>query len=285
MKPLSPKAPSEGIHTLSDAIQQLADIMAALRHPETGCPWDIKQTSHSIAHYTLEEAYEVVDAIERGDDADLCDELGDLLLQVVFHAQMAKERGAFTFTDVARGISTKMIRRHPHVFDDTSAIQTAEQQTTSWEAIKAEERRAKAKDAVSLLDGVASALPALMRAQKLQKRAAEAGFDWPDPSGAKAKLLEELEEMYEAQTTSHDKTALAKEAGDLLFSAVNYVRKLGLRAEDCLRDANAKFERRFKHMEDTAKDAGHRFDGLDLETQEGLWQLAKTQGKLPKSAD
>ena len=242
-------------------IEELRDIMARLRHPETGCAWDVEQDFRTIAPYTIEEAYEVADAIERDDMAALRDELGDLQLQVVFHARMAEERGAFTLRDVLDGISAKMIRRHPHVFGDGS--------TPGWEEIKAAER-AGASDDGSALAGVAAALPALLRAEKLQKRAARTGFDWPDPTGALAKIEEEIVEVREA-ATPEDR---AEEIGDLLFAVVNWSRKLGIDPEAALRAANAKFERRFRAMEDMAGDA---FARLSLDDKEALWVRAKRQ--------
>ncbi len=234
--------------------------MARLRDPETGCEWDRVQTFETIAPYTIEEAYEVDDAIRRGDMAELKDELGDLLLQVVFHARMAEEAGHFDFQDVAAAIADKMERRHPHLFGAAD-----EGGHHLWEQIKAEERGARGHR--SALDGVASALPALMRAEKLQKRASRTGFDWPDPSGARAKIDEELAEVEGAAPDER-----AGEIGDLLFAVVNWARKLGVDAEDALRAANAKFERRFRAME---AEAGDAFPSLDLDRQEDLWQRAK----------
>ncbi|WP_253718140.1 nucleoside triphosphate pyrophosphohydrolase [Sphingomonas sp. AP4-R1] len=236
--------------------------MARLRDPETGCPWDIEQTFATIAPYTIEEAYEVADACESGDLPALKDELGDLLLQVVFHARMAEEQSAFAFADVADAISAKMIRRHPHVFGDAPRTGGHGQ----WETIKAEERKASPADP-SALAGVATALPALMRAEKLQKRAARTGFDWPDAESARDKIFEELEEIAAAE----DEAAREDEVGDLLFSAVNYARKLGIDPETALRGANAKFERRFRAME-ALDDA---FQALSLADKEALWQRVK----------
>lgn len=242
-------------------IERLRDIMARLRHPETGCPWDVQQDFRTIAPYTIEEAYEVADAIERGDMAALCDELGDLQLQVVYHARMAEELGAFDLADVLDGISAKMVRRHPHVFGDSA--------TPGWEAIKAAERAAKSDDR-SALAGVASALPALLRAEKLQKRAARTGFDWPDPAGALAKIEEEIAEVVEAESAEQR----AEEMGDLLLAVVNWARKLGIDPEAALRGANTKFEKRFRAMEDLA---GEAFDGLTLDEKEALWAKVKAQ--------
>ncbi len=243
-------------------IARLLAIMARLRDPKTGCEWDSVQTFETIAPYTIEEAYEVDEAIRRGDMAELKDELGDLLLQVVFHARMAEEAGSFDFHDVAGAIADKMERRHPHLFG--SADQGGHH---LWEQIKAEERGAKGH--ASALDGIALALPALLRAEKLQKRAARTGFDWPDPSGARAKIDEELAEV-EASVTLEER---AEEIGDLLFATVNWARKLGVDPETALRAANAKFERRFRAMETEAGDA---FSALDLEAQEALWQRVKS---------
>ena len=242
-------------------VARLLAIMARLRDPKTGCEWDSVQTFETIAPYTIEEAYEVDDAIRRGDMAELKDELGDLLLQVVFHARMAEEAGEFDFHAVAAAIADKMERRHPHLFG--AADQGGHH---LWEQIKAEERGAKGHE--SALDGIASALPALIRAGKLQKRAARSGFDWPDPSGARAKIDEDLAEVEAAPPDGR-----AVEIGDLLFAVVNWARKLGVEAEEALRAANAKFERRFRAME---AEAGPAFSTLDLEAQEELWQRAKS---------
>lgn len=243
-------------------IDRLIAIMARLRDPVRGCDWDLAQDFASIAPYTIEEAYEVADAIARGDMADLRDELGDLLLQVVFHARMAEEAGHFAFADVAAAISQKMETRHPHIFAGAKGAMDE----ARWEDIKAAER--SARGSASALEGVALALPALMRAQKLQKRAARTGFDWPDPSGAKAKIAEEIAEL-EAALTDLERF---EEAGDLLFAAVNFVRAYGVSAEDALRAANAKFERRFRAMEALG---GPDFPALSLEAQEDLWIQVK----------
>lgn len=243
-------------------IERLLAIMAKLRDPHSGCEWDLAQDFATIVPYTIEEAYEVADAIARGDMADLRDELGDLLFQVVFHARMAEEAGLFAFADVAAAISDKMEARHPHIF--AAAGGTMDEKR--WEDLKADER--EAKGGTSALDGVAIALPALMRAQKLQKRAARTGFDWPDPSGSEAKIREEIEELNSAPTEA----AKFEEAGDLLFAVVNFVRAHGISAEDALRAANAKFERRFRGMEARA---GEAFSSLTLDDQEALWQQVK----------
>ncbi|MBB5709220.1 ATP diphosphatase [Sphingomonas xinjiangensis] len=234
--------------------------MATLRNPERGCEWDLAQNFASIAPYTIEEAYEVADAIERNDMADLKDELGDLLLQVIFHSRMAQEAGHFALQDVIDAISDKMERRHPHIFRGSE-----EGGHHRWEQIKAEER--EAKGATSALDGVAVTLPALVRAEKLQKRAARVGFDWPDPSGARAKIDEELAEVEAADDATRE-----EEIGDLLFSVVNWSRKLGIDPEAALRNANRKFETRFAAME---AQAGQSFAALDLNAKEALWQQAK----------
>ena len=242
-------------------IERLVDIMVRLRDPETGCEWDVAQDFATIAPYTIEEAYEVADAIARGDMVDLKDELGDLLLQVVFHARIAEEAGHFALPDVVTAISDKMERRHPHIFGDQ-----AEGGHHLWEQIKAAERADKG--ARGALDGVAIGLPALLRAEKLQKRAARTGFDWPDADGARAKVFEEIAEVEAATTADHRE----EEMGDLLFSVVNWSRKLGIEPEAALRRANAKFEARFKAMEDSA---GDTFEALDLAAKERLWQRAK----------
>ncbi|MHA3790787.1 nucleoside triphosphate pyrophosphohydrolase [Sphingomonas sp. YL-JM2C] len=240
-------------------LEELRDIMARLRDPETGCPWDVEQDFRTIAPYTIEEAYEVADAIERDDMAALRDELGDLQLQVVFHARMAEEAGAFDLKDVLDSISAKMIRRHPHVFGDGAS--------PGWEEIKAAERAGASEDG-SALAGVASALPALLRAEKLQKRAARTGFDWPDPDGARDKVAEEIDEVRTAATDAER----FEEMGDLLFAVVNWSRKLGIDPEAALRAANLKFEKRFRAMEDIA---GEAFKGLSLDDKEALWVRVK----------
>ena len=247
---------------MSSSINQLLDIMARLRDPQRGCPWDLEQTFRTIAPYTIEEAYEVADAIEREDAAALRDELGDLLFQVVFHSQMAREQGSFGFDDVVAAICDKMERRHPHIFGD------AEQGGHHlWEIIKAEER-ASSEDK-SALAGVALALPALERAAKLQRRAARVGFDWPDASGPRAKIDEELAEL-DAETEHQRKL---EELGDLLFAVVNLARHLNIEPEAALREANAKFERRFRAIE---RSPG--FEGMSLDDKEALWvQAKKTQ--------
>jgi len=249
-------------------LERLLSIMARLRDPQRGCDWDTAQTFETIAPYTIEEAYEVADAIARKDLAALKDELGDLLLQVVFHSRIAEEAGHFAFTDVAEAISDKMEARHPHIFGDSTDQDHSREER--WERIKAEERAAKG--ASSALDGVALALPAALRAEKLQKRAARVGFDWPDVEGPAQKLVEEIGELAEAETEQHR----FEEAGDMLFAAVNLVRAYGIPAEEALRAANAKFERRFAGMEALAKARGLDFASLTLDEQEALWVDVKT---------
>lgn len=244
---------------------RLLKIMAKLRDPVSGCDWDMAQTFATIAPYTIEEAYEVAEAIAEHDMQSLREELGDLLLQVVFHSQIAAEAGHFDFQDVASAIATKLERRHPHIFGDDASDQP---QSERWEALKQAERISKG--ATSAVDGVAIALPALMRAEKLQRRAARTGFDWPEPSGAAEKLLEEMRELEEAGCDTR-----LEEAGDLLFAAVNLVRLHGVAPEDALRHANSKFERRFRAMEIKAKESGEDFASLTLEAQENYWQSVK----------
>lgn len=255
-------------------IDRLLAVMERLRDPERGCPWDVAQTFDSIAPYTIEEAYEVADAISRGDFEALTDELGDLLLQVVYHAQMAKERGLFDFDEVARRIGDKMIRRHPHIFGGKRVASAAEQRQR-WEEMKAAERaaRGEAKDR-SALAGVPIGLPALTRAVKLQERAAQVGFDWPEASPIMDKLAEEIGELREAMASGvHER--VADELGDLLFTVANLARRLDLDPEHALRAANAKFERRFREMERRAAATGTRLSDRDLDGLEALWTAAK----------
>ena len=265
-------------------IDQLLEVMARLRDPDGGCPWDREQSFETIAPYTIEEAYEVAEAIRQDDRKALCDELGDLLLQVVFHAQMAREDGNFDFDQVARGIADKMIRRHPNVFgdDDSEARRSARAQMRSWEAQKAAEREAKAEAEgrrSSVLDGVALALPALLRAEKLQKRAARVGFDWPDRAPVFDKVLEEVTELREAAaTTGASKAAnpaVSEEVGDLLFACVNLARHLGVEPEGALRAASAKFTARFLHVEAALEDSGRDADKVGLAELDRLWDEAK----------
>ena len=229
-------------------IDELVDIMARLRDPERGCPWDVQQTFATIAPYTLEEAYEVADAIERGDMPELRDELGDLLFQVAFYTQMAREQQLFDFDAVHDAICDKMVRRHPHVFAD-ARVADAEEQSHAWERFKAAERHGKGGEAAGQLAGVARALPALVRAEKLQRRAAKVGFDWDDVTGVAEKVREELDELAQARSDGAPEARQAEELGDLLFSCVNLARHLGIDAEQALRGANEKFERRFGAME------------------------------------
>ena len=249
------------------ALQRLLTIMARLRDPDHGCDWDLAQSFATIAPYTIEEAYEVSDAIARGDMPALQDELGDLLLQVVFHARIAQEAGLFDFAAVADAISAKMERRHPHIFGE--APHCGQSRETRWESLKAQERAYEGASGV--LDGVALALPALLRAEKLQKRAARVGFDWPDREGPADKVREELVEL----STAVNPTDQAEEAGDVLFAAVNLVRAYGIAPEDALHAANRKFERRFRAMEALAGAEGHDFSALSLDQQEELWTSVK----------
>lgn len=280
------------------AMTALLELMARLRNPENGCPWDQKQTFATIAPYTVEEAYEVADAIERGDPAQIRDELGDLLFQVVFHARMAQERGWFDFAQVASAIHEKLVRRHPHVFAGASAAGEA-QLSKTWEEMKARERAQAAglddgsAAEVSALADVPRALPALIRAAKLGKRAGRVGFDWPDARGVRAKVSEELREVDEAVAAAAERAAgvgapgggggagavaspeVVEEMGDLLFALANWSRHLKLDAEEALRAANSKFERRFRDMEATARERGLALERLSPEEWEGLWQQAK----------
>ncbi|MGX5730633.1 nucleoside triphosphate pyrophosphohydrolase [Pseudoxanthomonas beigongshangi] len=258
-------------------IRELLDIMARLRNPDGGCPWDLEQDFASIAPYTIEEAYEVADAIDRGDLGDLKDELGDLLLQVVFHAQMAQEQGAFAFPDVVAAICDKMIRRHPHVFGEDS-FEDAEAQTRNWEAIKQAERAAAGNADASALAGISRGLPEWQRAVKLQSRAARVGFDWPGPAPVIDKLHEEIGEV-QAELAQGDVEAnhdrLEDEIGDLLFVAANLARHAKVDPGAALRRANLKFERRFRAMEMLAGERSEALRDLSLEQQEALWQQAK----------
>lgn len=265
--------------TPSSNIDRLLEIMARLRNPDGGCPWDIEQNFASIAPYTIEEAYEVADAIEKGDFDALKDELGDLLFQAVYHAQMAHEEDRFDFSDVINAICTKMIRRHPHVFGNAE-IETAEAQTLAWEEQKAQERAAGSAatgDDPSVLDGVALGYPALLRAMKLQNRAARVGFDWPNPDGALEKLKEELGELEEELSGSNNSAAVEEELSDILFSAVNLARKLDIDPEAALRKGNAKFEKRFRWVETQMAKDGNPIQDADLDAMEVMWQRAKKQ--------
>jgi len=263
----------------SQDLPALLAIMRALRTPETGCPWDLEQDFSTIAPYTIEEAYEVQDSIERCDFADLCDELGDLLLQVVYHAQMAEEIGEFSFSDVVTAICTKMIRRHPHVFGDDSQ-RSHGQVKGMWEAIKHEEKQQKNKgqkktEAMNALAGVPVTLPPMTRAIKLQEKAARVGFDWKDPLPVFDKVLEELEEVRaEISNPSHAK-ALESEVGDLLFAVTNLARHLNINPEVALRSTNDKFTSRFGKMERTIVNSGVELGDTSLEHMEEVWQQAK----------
>jgi nucleoside triphosphate diphosphatase len=273
------------------AMTALLELMARLRNPQNGCPWDQKQTFATIAPFTIEEAYEVADAVERGDPMQIRDELGDLLFQVVFHAQMAQERGWFDFAQVAGAIHEKLVRRHPHVFGGVSVTGEAEL-SKNWEELKAQERAEAAarrgvaeagagkagsggaSDVASALADVPRGLPALIRAAKLGKRAGRVGFDWPDARGVREKVSEELQEV-DAAIAAGSSAEVIEEMGDLLFAVANWSRHLKLDAEDALRTANSKFERRFLDMEDLARARGLTLEGLNPEEWEGLWQEAK----------
>ncbi|MEX2642409.1 MAG: nucleoside triphosphate pyrophosphohydrolase [Acetobacterales bacterium] len=258
-----------------DPFRRLVEIMALLRHPADGCPWDLEQDFRSIAPHTIEEAYEVVDAIERDDLQALRDELGDLLLQVVYHARMAEEAGAFSVDGVAEAICNKLVRRHPNVFGDAHTPDAAAQ-TQAWEAQKADERRAAAggDGRHSVLDGIATALPAATRALKLQARASRVGFDWQEPADILDKLEEEIGEI-RAELASGDRNRLLDEIGDLLFVGVNLARKAGVDPESALRSTNQKFERRFRFVEQSLEKEGKTFAVAGLDGMESLWQRAK----------
>ena len=257
-------------------LARLLDIMARLRDPETGCPWDVKQTFETIAPFTIEEAYEVSEAIASGDRDKICDELGDLLLQVVFHAQMATEEDSFTFEDVAEQVGDKLVRRHPHVFGN---LTTTDEQLVkqNWEAIKKAERADESNgQTASILDDITSTLPAMVRAAKLQKRAASVGFDWPDITAVMKKMHEELDELDQVLTdTPQDKERLLDEIGDILFVASNLARKAGLDPETALLGCNRKFERRFHYIEEQLYNQNCRLEDASLTKMEDLWNEAK----------
>lgn len=260
------------IHDQDAGIERLLEIMRRLRDPETGCPWDIEQTFDTIAPYTIEEAYEVADAIERKDWPELEGELGDLLLQTVYHTAMGEEDATFSFQSVVRAISDKMVARHPHVFGEESRDKSAEQQTQDWEAIKAAERAGKKQGGA--LDGVAVGLPALLRAYKLQNRAARVGFDWPSTDQVIDKIQEEAAELVEARDElTHDE--MTEEFGDLMFVMANLARHLKIEPEAALRAANAKFTRRFEGVEAKLKDMGKTPDQSDLAEMDALWDAVK----------
>jgi ATP diphosphatase len=287
---------------MTNKVARLIDIMAALRTPSAGCPWDLEQSFATIAPYTIEEAYEVADAVERGDLDDLKDELGDLLLQVVFHARMAEEAGAFAFSDVVEAICEKLVRRHPHVFGDQAAL-SASEVVTQWSAIKALEKEARsasrrteaqgAEDGASLLDGVPLALPALTRALKLQEKAGRVGFDWANPRLVLEKIREELGEVEQElpqEPTAMPSQALSDEIGDLLFAVANLARHVGADPEQALRGANAKFKRRFKFIERQLGARGRTPEQSTLEEMEQLWIEAKAgeragSGRAKSDAD
>lgn len=261
-----------------DEISRLVRIMERLRDPESGCPWDIEQDFRSIAPYTIEEAYEVADAIERGDVDDLKSELGDLLLQVIYHAQMAAERDHFTLGDIAEAVCDKMIRRHPHVFGTENRDKTAAEQIRDWEAMKAAEREDSGKSGVGTLSGIAPGLPALTRSLKLQNRAARVGFDWPNPEAVVDKLAEESAELVEARRALPDQSRqrIAEEYGDLLFAMVNLARHLDVDPESALRAANAKFIRRFQAVEDLLASRGRSPVESNLAEMDALWDTVKS---------
>lgn len=261
-------------------IERLLEIMRRLRDPKTGCPWDIEQDFDTIAPYTIEEAYEVADAIERRDWPELEGELGDLLLQSVYHTAIGEEQGLFSFQSVVRNISNKMVARHPHVFGDENRDKSAEQQTADWEAIKAAERAGKEQKGA--LDGVAVGLPSLLRAYKLQKRAARVGFDWPDTGEVIAKIAEEAEELVEARDTLTEADQF-EEYGDLMFVMANLGRHLGIEPEAALRAANAKFTRRFEGVEAKLKELGKTPSQSDLAEMDGLWDAVKRDEKAAKT--
>ncbi|MBL3590202.1 MAG: nucleoside triphosphate pyrophosphohydrolase [gamma proteobacterium endosymbiont of Lamellibrachia anaximandri] len=262
---------------MSASLERLIEIMARLRDPEKGCPWDREQTFETVVPYTIEEAYEVEDVIQQGDMPGLCEELGDLLFQIVFHARMAEEAGEFVFDDVVCAINDKMVRRHPHVFAEEKPGDR-HQQRQAWESHKSQERKKKAGYSGSgALHGVATALPALMRAEKLQKRAARTGFDWPDIAGASQKIDEELAECQSA-IQSGVKQEIEEEIGDLLFSCVNLARHADVDAESALRQANRKFSSRFSYMEGRLGEQAKTIRQLSTEELDQLWEEAKSTG-------
>lgn len=270
---------------MSGAFDKLRAVMERLRHPENGCPWDVEQTFESIAPYTIEEAYEVADAIDRKDYDDLRDELGDLLLQVIYHARMAEEQGLFDVEDVSRAITEKMIRRHPHIFGDAGA-RGKQEQILEWEQIKAAERAEKSKGSNSpagLLDDLPQNQPALMRAQKLQRRMSKVGFDWPDREGSRLKIDEELAEL-DAAIAEGAPEAIEDELGDLLFSVVNLTRHAGFDAETALRAANRKFSSRVTEMEKIVLHRGQDWESFSIEELDDLWNAAKQRLELKKGA-
>ena len=264
------------------SIEQLIEIMQSLRDPNNGCPWDLEQDFQSLIPYTIEEAYEVADAIEQNNLEDIKSELGDLLFQIVFYSQLGKEQGAFDFNDVAQAISEKLIRRHPHVFSDAK-IKSSIEQTKEWEKIKQQEREIKSiknLSDLSILDDVSRALPSLMRSEKLQNRAAREGFDWPHIQDVMLKVNEELNEVQqELDADIQDKEKIEDEIGDLFFSCINLSRHAGLNAEQCVRKANLKFERRFRELEKTANNKGLQVNQINIDDLEKLWQEVKSREK------
>ena len=253
-----------------NSIQELVDIMSALRDPETGCPWDRQQTMESIIPYTLEEIYELVDALERNNMEDVRDELGDLLFHVIFYSQMASESGTFGFADVVGGVCEKLKRRHPHVFAGQQ-VDTIEDVKSNWEKIKREER------AGDYLDNIARALPAMQRAEKLQKRAAQVGFDWDKPAPVLAKVEEEVHELKQAMDQPQHRARLQDEIGDIFFAAINLARHLDINPETALREANNKFEQRFRFIQTTLEEEGQDLETASTERMEELWEQAKKQ--------
>jgi nucleoside triphosphate diphosphatase len=276
-RPMSRSESDALVNDPQGGMARLVEIMRRLRDPETGCPWDVEQSFGTIAPYTIEEAYEVADAIEREAWGELKGELGDLLFQSVFHAQMAAEAGLFSFDDVVRAIADKMVARHPHVFGDESRDKSAEQQTVDWEKMKAAERAAKAEHGV--LDGVAPGLPALLRALKLQNRAARVGFDWPSTTEVLDKITEEARELVEAHESMTEAEQF-EEMGDLLFVIANLARHLKIDPEAALRGANAKFIRRFGAIEAALAETGRRPEDSDLAEMDALWDAAKAAEKV-----
>lgn len=267
---------------MSKALDSLLEVMARLRDPTNGCPWDIKQNFKTIAPCALEEAYEVIEAIENDDMSGLCEELGDLLLQIVFHAQMAKEQGIFDFDKIATVEADKMIERHPHVFADRSNVNTPEDVLKNWEADKAAKREAKSKAenrVTSALDGVNTALPAFLRSLKLQQRAARVGFDWNAPQDVIAKIREETDELEVEIIKGADKSFIEGELGDLFFVLINLARKLDINPENALRSTNRKFERRFRTVETTLAAEGRSISDASLDEMERIWNTAKISEK------
>ena len=268
----------EELDITNDHLKKLLKVMAKLRDPETGCPWDLQQTHASIAAYTIEEAYEVADALENGDSQQIKEELGDLLFQVVFHAQISSEKNGFNFGDIADTVTKKMIERHPHVFSNNSEVANDEL-SVQWEEFKEKERQnsaARKGAEISALDGVALAFPSLMRAQKIQKRAAKQGFDWTHLAPVIEKVHEELQELEIEIEAKNQITRIADELGDLLFASANLARHLKIDAETALKRATKKFERRFRYIEDNLHDRGKDFKDVGLEEMEELWLRAKS---------